>query len=849
MIPTRLEIKNFLPYRTPDPIRFDGVHLACLTGANGAGKSSLLDAITWALWGKARTTRDDDLIHLGQDEMFVQLDFEQEGVHYRVLRRRTAGKRGRSQLDLFVLQDQDMPNLITEPSISLTQKKINTILRMDYDTFIHSAFLQQGKADAFTTLQPAKRKQLLSDILGLEQWAVYEDRVKQRIKEIESSLNLFEGRILEIERDLSRKPQLEKDLQAATVNYQEAEAARLAAEERLKEVEHAPTDLRNAQQQHAAEQARRQDYQRDLEETHARIEHLQQQIQAYQQVIQQRDEIEAGYNALQSARAIDRTLSDKLMQLTSLKDDRAHLQNQIDTIRTRLEGDAQNILQRIQELEAVLAIDHTEELATVQADVADLQAMDAEYDKLNEQINQWKIEWERLKTLDDTLLREGVALKERLEILQASDTAICPTCGQPLHAELRQKVIQDITAEMDDKRTQVKTGRHRMLTLEHDIKEAEKQLKTWALELKRLNPLLEHLGKLQSQADSASEAQIQIEAFKEELQAIQTALEAEDYAHDLRQALAQLDDRQAAIGYDEAKFHETREAITAYEQYDKLNTQLSIALESLPAIQASLQDVTNRAERLKQAILQSDETLAALESDMERLKVLVAEYQQREAEVRAARTTERNASERLTIVRQELKTLQEQADRKIQLEERRESTRVILARYEELKRAFGKNGVPAMVIETAIPELEITANTLLSKMTDGRMSLRLTTQREKVTGGVMETLDIEIADELGTRSYELYSGGEAFRIDFALRVALSQMLARRAGAHLRTLFIDEGFGTQDDDGRAKLTEAIIAIQDVFDMILVITHIDELRDSFPVHIVVDKTPNGSRVMMR
>jgi exonuclease SbcC len=195
-----------------------------------------------------------------------------------------------------------------------------------------------------------------------------------------------------------------------------------------------------------------------------------------------------------------------------------------------------------------------------------------------------------------------------------------------------------------------------------------------------------------------------------------------------------------------------------------------------------------------------------------------------------------------------LDALDAQETRKAELEERRDNSRHQEAIYNELKRAFGKNGIPAMVIETAIPELETTANRLLSRMTDGRMHLSLNTQREKITGGIAETLDIEIADELGTRSYEMYSGGEAFRINFAIRVALSQMLARRAGAHLRTLFIDEGFGTQDEDGRSKLVEAINTIQEEFSLILVITHIDELRDSFPVHIVVEKTSSGSRVQV-
>jgi exonuclease SbcC len=63
---------------------------------------------------------------------------------------------------------------------------------------------------------------------------------------------------------------------------------------------------------------------------------------------------------------------------------------------------------------------------------------------------------------------------------------------------------------------------------------------------------------------------------------------------------------------------------------------------------------------------------------------------------------------------------------------------------------------------------------------------------------------------------------------------------------LQTLFIDEGFGTQDNEGRDRLIEAINAIKDDFDMILVITHIEELKDAFPVHIHIQKTAQGSIV---
>ena len=168
--------------------------------------------------------------------------------------------------------------------------------------------------------------------------------------------------------------------------------------------------------------------------------------------------------------------------------------------------------------------------------------------------------------------------------------------------------------------------------------------------------------------------------------------------------------------------------------------------------------------------------------------------------------------------------------------------------YKELAQAFGKKGIQALLIEMALPEIEVEANQLLGRMTDNRMHVKIETQRETKKGDVLETLDINISDELGIRNYEMFSGGEAFRINFAIRIALSKLLARRAGAPLPTLVIDEGFGTQDSAGIEKIKEAINSIQDDFDKILVITHIEELRDAFPTRINVVKTAQGSNLSM-
>lgn len=166
--------------------------------------------------------------------------------------------------------------------------------------------------------------------------------------------------------------------------------------------------------------------------------------------------------------------------------------------------------------------------------------------------------------------------------------------------------------------------------------------------------------------------------------------------------------------------------------------------------------------------------------------------------------------------------------------------------FKELIAAFGKKGVQALIIENALPEIQENANDLLGRMTDGAMQVQLLTQREaksKNTGAI-ETLDIIISDDMGTRPYEMFSGGEAFRINFALRVALSKMLARRAGAPLQTLIIDEGFGTQDPRGREAIIDALQTVSTEFALVLAITHIDELKEQFPTRIEVVKGATGS-----
>jgi exonuclease SbcC len=162
-------------------------------------------------------------------------------------------------------------------------------------------------------------------------------------------------------------------------------------------------------------------------------------------------------------------------------------------------------------------------------------------------------------------------------------------------------------------------------------------------------------------------------------------------------------------------------------------------------------------------------------------------------------------------------------------------------------KAFGRGGIPDRIIGNALPELQQEANDVLGRLSDFEMGLQFRLDRETKSGKVRETFDVLVSHDGGVRDFKMFSGGEAFRIAFAVRMGLSKLLVRRAGARLETLVLDEGFGTQDPAGRERLIEAIDLARLEFTKVLVITHLDEMKGAFGAQIRVSKDPvEGSRL---
>jgi len=332
---------------------------------------------------------------------------------------------------------------------------------------------------------------------------------------------------------------------------------------------------------------------------------------------------------------------------------------------------------------------------------------------------------------------------------------------------------------------------------------------------------------------------------------IRSILEEGAYALEAKALLARIDDELKSIGYDAAAHDacrrlesSSRAAEGEYRNLETARAALQPLEREIGEIQAQIAASQAEMTRLQQEYDDSSARLAAAQAeapDLDAIERSLHELLERENGLRM----EVGAAQQKVLVLKDLKV------RLKELAEQREEYARLVGRLKQLERAFGKDGVPALLIEQALPEIETRANELLDRLSEGSMSVRFVTQaqfKDKKREDLKETLDILISDGAGTRDYELYSGGEAFRVNFAIRLALSELLARRAGARLQTLVVDEGFGSQDAMGRQHLIEAINVVKQDFAKVLVITHIEELKEAFPNRIEVEKTERGSIIRL-
>lgn len=856
MIPRQLHINNFLSYQGDTELDLRGIHVACLSGDNGNGKSALLDAMTWALWGWARGRRygqggasPDELVYQGQTEMEIGLEFEAGGTDYRVSRKYSKNAKSRNAATILDLQANTGEGYrsLTVGSVGDSERQLQRLLRMDYETFVNSAFLLQGQADRFTTSKPAQRKETLADILGLSLYERLEERAKERVKEQDSLLARNQIDRESVERDLARRPEIEESLAIAEKSLEEVtpQLATVRAEEdvlrgrvdALQRIQQEAQELRDTMTRGEAE----------AKQHEAQAETVRGRIAGYRETLLRREEIDEGVNKLAMEQQRSHTFDDSQARDAELGQQALGLEHTIAQAQQRIQGELDRLQDRVlRELtpkaERVAAVEAS--LAEVVRELAALEGQGQEAQQQREKRDETVRLIERLEADNVRLRSEMEELRGRVDLLVEGE-ANCPVCGTLLGADGLEHLKREREAQgkgmgdtFRENQARVATLTPERTTLDAAVVEAEQVL------ARKQRDLAAQQGALGREVEDGRAAATELADLNPKLAVLTAQLEGGDFSIEERKSLQEVKSQQVTIGYDAAAHQEARAAVRTLEPFAELARTLNDAQERLPQDETALTEFEALVSARRKDVAGASERLAVIAVELEGMPALQSALSTKSQERQGLET---QSVELGGAIRHHTLQLEELAVKEADMAKLAEGSGDIEAArtsYSVLVDAFGKRGIQALLIEAALPELEAQANDLLARLTDHRMTLSLETQRQNRRGDVSETLEINIADELGTRSYELFSGGEAFRINFALRVALAKLLASRSGAPLRTLFLDEGFGTQDPGGRERLVEAIQTIQEEFDLILVVTHIEELKEAFPVRIDVSKTEMGS-----
>lgn len=1058
MIPLHLTLNNFLSYRET-ALDFRGLHVACICGANGAGKSSLLEAIAWAVWGESRAVSEDDVIHQGEMEARVDFTFQCHGQTYRVIRVRHRGQT--SSLEFQIETEKGFRSL-TEKGMRVTQQRIIQTLRLDYETFVNSAYLRQGRADEFMLKRPGERKQILADLLKLDQYETLSERSRDQSREIKAELDVLDRSLDSITRQLEERgaiavelTNLEADLaiqqrqqendtetlrQLQTVQQQrQSWMQQLSLQQQQhthlsQDIQRLRQELNTAQHQqaaleavlhnagaiaagytefhslqteeeaqtakfhaHQAALARRQALQQELdaEASHlkeqiakhqAQLEALQQQMQELQHSLRKSDNLEAAIAQLHQARTRLTQLDHLQTQAAPLLQRRQELQSQLDLQRARLAARLENLGAIAQQLQtqqhrhpqlqqSVLEVgqfaEYLEKRRNYQQKVREkgterrsfmehLQEDQRKYEKQIAEVDQ-KIALLQAEVAERhpepspeavshpathghgkarpgrSPDRELLEREAEVALLSPSFSPAllpaCPVCDRPLDDQHRALVLERYRQEREELLRQIWVIREQLATSEREIQVLRQEYRDLEQELSQYTAVLEKRGQLQAQLQGMSEGEsrlqqvlqereaiaqtLQVDAFlpelQEELQALDATLQRLDYddrnhalargevdrwrwaeikqaelktaqrrltqlqekqpqltqqiaeleqqwaalSHSpLQQQIDQLDREMTAIAYDSPRHSALRKALRETQIWQLRHQELTQAQQHYPQVKQRVKD-------LKKVLEQRGEALQTLTEQIERL---VKELEKTPDSTQVIQLLEQQIQERRGLLDEaiaQVARLQQQQQHLEQLQHQEtefRSQQATLARqlriYQELTQAFGKNGIQALMIENLLPHLEAETNRILGQLSNHQLHVQFVTQRSRTANRtartpapnpkLIETLDILIADARGTRPYETYSGGEAFRVNFAIRLALARLLAQRSGTALQLLIVDEGFGTQDEAGCDRLISAIQAIASDFACILTVTHMPRFKEAFQTRIEVTKTPNGSQL---
>jgi exonuclease SbcC len=791
----RLRLLNFRQHADTELVL--GAGLTGIVGPNGAGKTTLLEAIAWAMYGApaARGTRDS-IRRRGAGSrapVRVELDFTLGPHRYRVVR-------SLNSAELF--QDADSAPIAN--SLATVTERLERLLGMSQQEFFNTYFTGQKELAVMAAMRPTERAQFLSRVLGYERLRFAQDQLKEARTALRARLSALESGLPDPAELDAEEQAIAARMDAARTTEQGcaqslAEADRRVAEitprweamQRLQEtVQAVEGDLRLAEHKVQSVRDRFQELDRRLieaNEAHNRLEMLRPQLASLDALRQERQTLDVQAESFAARQA---TLA------------------QLLEVRSRLVS----VEERLARLPAPEAVDLARQSSQALRD-----ALSETTDRLDERRTAWVRDTQDARTKRDSLREQYQELKQQHErILEAGKEGACPTCARPLGEEY-DNVLGVLERQLQDVMFNGQFYKQRIDQLANEPQD--------------LHDLQAERARLEQAANEAASGFGSLQALAKE-------------GPTLREERAQLLTRAAELEilasrsdglYDQTRHREVRRLLAELEP-------LALSAERLRAAAERGQSLVKDAEAVEKEMSEREAAARSLRDRLTSFGYSEEGVGPLRDEFTAAERSRREHELGLHRARVDVQAVQESAHaltRRRQERERRQAevkrTQTDLTLNLELDRALAdlRTDLNAQLR----PDLSELASSFIRDLTNGRYT-ELELDEDYVA--------VLLADG---EPKPVISGGEEDVANLALRLAISQMIAERAGQPLSLLVLDEIFGSLDEERRLAVLDLLRSLADRFPQVILITHIESVREGFDRIVRVDFNPESGSASVR
>lgn len=865
MKPISIEVSNYRNYREAS-FDFSGINMCTINGQNGAGKSSLfMDAIVDCLYEEPREADLTGWIRADSDVRSgaITFTFAIGDRQYRVSR--TRARSGKATLNLAEHVEGEWVNRSRE-KMRDTQEEIIALLGMDIGTFKSCALIMQDQYGIFLEAGKEQRMETLASMLGLGIYESMEEAAKAKAADTARAIRTAQEQADRLDDDLRRESSALADKTEAEAQIAEASArieslraeeadtykSIAAAREIANNITRLTGDLQTrqnallqAEKQREAATSEVEQLEKVLndegfiakqaakhEQSKQRADALTEQLQAVQrdhdaaqvmrsQRAQHRMDLEACERRRDRLRFDLKTSEDAALALMQYKDSaekRDHVSEQLRELEEK-QRQQSALKERLNAAQAALDAfvhDNNRDIASKQSEI-----------KLHEEraallLDSQCIDPKNAKCL---FLKDAIQSRDSIAPLRAQLAELCADGETRL-------------SELAEARDAVQTVLSRMTIDDSEINALRAAYQSHARDAAQYERREIHLERAASIGRDLAELDVEMTTLRDRLQGVADAdLKCRELSAEIQRIRA-----------------DHLEALTAVQQRQLYADQL----RALPEIKARRNQAAEREQQLctmaleqTQLLMQTRQQLQALYADTIDAKPLETRLSDIGAQIRAEDARKSDASSRLGSANMVLEIVRDAKQQTANLRREINGLSESSALYADLKQAFSKDGIPHNIIRSILPVLESTANTILSQMTGGKMSLEFVTERTLRSNAKKEvtTLDIFIQEAGSTRlPYLSKSGGEKVKVSLSVVLALSEIMSRRAGIQLGFLFIDEP-PFLDDLGTQAYCDALEAIRTRYPghIIMAITHDQAMKARFPQSIDIVKTDEGSKVV--